>query len=155
MDLNISAYSVMKLVHVLLAIVAVGTNITYGIWMARAAKEPEHQGFTLKGIKVLDDKVANPAYFVILLLGIGMVLDADIGFETFWIAASIGLYVVLAVLAITQFTPVLRGQIALAEAGELGSPEFRQLSNKGRGLGITMGVIVVLIVVMMVLKPTI
>lgn len=155
MDLNITLYSVLKLAHVLLVIVAVGANITYGVWFARAAKEPEHQTFTLKGIQVLDDRIANPAYAVVLLLGIGMVLEADIGFETFWIAASIGLYVLVAVLAATQFTPLLRKQIARAEAGESGSSDFQAGARKGRALGISMGVIVVLIVTMMVLQPTI
>ena len=37
-----SLYSVLKFFHVLLAIVAVGFNASYGIWLARAAKEPEH-----------------------------------------------------------------------------------------------------------------
>jgi hypothetical protein len=35
-------YVVLKFVHVLLAIIAVGANITYGMWLGRAAREPAH-----------------------------------------------------------------------------------------------------------------
>lgn len=37
-----SAYQILKLVHVVLAIIAVGTNLTHGIWISRAAREPRH-----------------------------------------------------------------------------------------------------------------
>lgn len=45
-------YEFLKFLHVLLAIVAVGANATYGIWLARAAREPEHTGYALKGIQI-------------------------------------------------------------------------------------------------------
>jgi hypothetical protein len=35
-------YEVIKFFHILLAIVAVGFNATYGIWLARAAAHPVH-----------------------------------------------------------------------------------------------------------------
>ncbi len=40
-------YLIIKWLHVLLAIVAVGTNITYGVWLARAERSPEVLPFTL------------------------------------------------------------------------------------------------------------
>jgi hypothetical protein len=52
-----------KFVHVLLAIVAVGFNASYGIWLARAAKAPQAtQSHVLRTIKFIDDRFANPAY---------------------------------------------------------------------------------------------
>jgi hypothetical protein len=36
--LAIDAYEVLKFLHVLFAIVAVGFNASYGIWLARAAR---------------------------------------------------------------------------------------------------------------------
>ena len=42
--------------HILLAIVAVGFNLTYGILIRRAAAEPEHFGHVLRTVKVLDDR---------------------------------------------------------------------------------------------------
>src|SRR3989304_370722 len=59
-------YLLLKWLHVLAAIVAVGSNVTYGIWIARASRSPEALPFTLRGIKLIDDRVANPAYGLLL-----------------------------------------------------------------------------------------
>jgi uncharacterized membrane protein len=155
MDLNITLYSVLKLFHILLAIVAVGANATYGVWLALAGKEPQHESFALRGVALLDGKIANPAYVLLLFAGIGMVLEADLGFGTFWIAAALVLYAIVAVLGITQYTPLLRDQIALVQEGKTSTPEFQALSKRGFTLGMTMAIIVLVIVALMVLKPTI
>jgi hypothetical protein len=48
--------------HVFLAIVAVGFNISYSVWLAREARDPTEQClYVLRGIKILDDRFANPA----------------------------------------------------------------------------------------------
>lgn len=47
----VGLYPYIKFLHVLLAIVAVGFNASYGIWLARAAHEPAHLGHVLRGIK--------------------------------------------------------------------------------------------------------
>jgi uncharacterized membrane protein len=59
-----STYTWLKLAHILSAIVAVGTNLTYFLWLARAKRDPEHGQYVLRGIKALDAKLANPAYVV-------------------------------------------------------------------------------------------
>ena len=56
-----NAYLILKWVHMLMAIAALGTNLTYGVWLTRAARESQHLGFALRGIKILDDRIANPA----------------------------------------------------------------------------------------------
>jgi uncharacterized membrane protein len=149
-----SLYSVLKFFHVLLAIVAVGFNASYGIWLARAAKEPEHTAHVLRGIKVLDDRFANPAYALLLVFGIAMVLEAGIPWSTFWIAASLVIYVVLVLTAVLGYTPTLRRQVELAEAGRVDSAEYRELAKRGGILGGVLGVLVVVIVFFMVTKPT-
>jgi hypothetical protein len=40
----LSLYEIVKFIHVLLAIIAVGFNASYGVWLARAARNPEHEG---------------------------------------------------------------------------------------------------------------
>jgi hypothetical protein len=57
-------YLLLKWLHVLAAIVAIGANVTYGIWIARASRNPDVLPFTLRGIKLIDDRIANPAYGV-------------------------------------------------------------------------------------------
>ncbi|MFN2587537.1 MAG: DUF2269 family protein [Actinomycetota bacterium] len=143
----------MKFFHVLLAIVAVGFNASYGIWIARAAKEPEHELHVLKTIKVLDDRFANPAYALLLVLGIWMTLIGPWELTTFWIAAALGLYAVVAVVAIAVYSPALRRQIRLLEAGEGRSAELAALSRRAGAAGALLGVLVVAIVFLMVTKP--
>ncbi len=147
-------YSLLKFVHVVLAIVAVGFNASYGIWLARAAREPQHLGHVLRGIKTLDDRFANPAYMLLLVTGLLTAVAGNIPFETFWIAASIGLWVVLVAGGLAIYTPTLRRQIALVEAGQAETDEYRALARRGALAGVVLAVIVVVIVFLMVTKPT-
>lgn len=146
-------YPWLKLAHILLAVVAVGANITYGIWLARASREPQHEDWALKGVKILDDRVANPSYIGLGAVGVLMVLTGPWEFETFWIAVSIGLYLALAVVAFGFYSPTLSRQIRAYETDGPGSAAFVALGRRGRLLGILLAVIVVAIMVLMVLKP--
>jgi uncharacterized membrane protein len=83
-----------------------------------------------------------------------MVLEAGIPFSTFWIAASLVLYVVLVVLAVAGYSPALRQQVALVEAGRVDSDEYRQVAKRGGIIGGILAVIVVIVIFFMVTKPT-
>ena len=76
----------LKFVHVLLAITAVGSNITYVAWNARGAMEPQHLSFALRGITFLDQRVANPAYGLLLITGLALVVVGKWGLKG-WIVA--------------------------------------------------------------------
>lgn len=149
-----SGYEILKFLHILLVIVAVGFNASYGVWLARAAKAPKHQGHVLRGVKVLDDRFANPAYGLILVTGLAMVWVGNLDLRTFWIGASLVLYVVVMVLGLVGYTPTLRKQIGLFDESGPGSPEYRRLSTRGQVLGGVLAVLVIAIVFLMVTKPT-
>jgi uncharacterized membrane protein len=147
------AFLIVKYIHILAAILAVGLNISYVVWILRAQRDPSHTTFALKGIKFLDDRIANPAYGLLLLSGLLMVFLVPYPITTFWIDVALVLYVVLVVLAISQYTPTLRKQIKLAEAGDTTSAEFTGLAKRSQILGQALGVIVLVILAMMVFKP--
>ncbi len=147
------AFLIVKYIHILAAILAVGLNISYTVWILRAQRDSAHTTFALKGIKFLDDRIANPAYGLLLLSGLLMVFLVPYPITTFWIDVALVLYVVLVVLAISQYTPTLRKQIKLAEAGDTTSAEFTGLAKRSQILGQALGVIVLVILAMMVLKP--
>jgi uncharacterized membrane protein len=147
------AFLIVKYIHILAAIVAVGLNISYAVWIIRAQRDPAHMSFALKGIKFLDDRIANPAYGLLLLTGLLMVVLLPYPITTFWIDVALALYVVLVALAITQYTPTLRNQIKLAEAGDTTSAEFTRLAGRSQILGQVLAVIVLVILAMMVFKP--
>lgn len=147
-------YLFLKLVHIFAAITAVGANITYGVWNARAASEPAHVGFALKGIKFIDDRIANPAYGVLLLTGLLMVVVNHWPISSLWIILALVLFAVLIVIAAAAYSPLLKNQIRLVDAGDTSSPEFARLERRSRIVGPLIGLVVVLILVMMVFKPT-
>src|SRR5882672_4897232 len=147
---NVSLYLVLKYLHVLLAIVAVGFNMSYPIWLARARREPEHALYVLRGIKTLDDRFANPAYVLLLVLGLAMTFMAGIPLSTFWIASALVLYVVLVLVGLLVYSPTLKKQIVALEASGTSSPEYEGLSQRGTVVGIVLAVDVLIILFLMV-----
>jgi uncharacterized membrane protein len=146
-------YLLLKWLHVLAAITAVGANITYGIWIARASRRPEVLPFTLRGIKLIDDRVANPAYGLLLITGLLMVLTGNLNLTTPWLLIALILYVILLLVGLLGFTPTLRNQIRVLEAEGASSPAYQAVARLGTILGIVLVVLGVVIVFMMVVKP--
>ena len=147
-------YVTLKYLHVLLAIVAVGFNIAYGLIIGRAKKTGTAElAFALKTVKVMDDYVANPCYILLLVTGVGMVHVAGLPWKLLWIHMSMALLVVLAALGFGLYTPTLRKQIAALERGGPNDPEVVTLGKRGAMLGGVMGVIVLVIIGLMVYKP--
>ena len=146
-------YLALKYIHILAAIVAVGSNITYGVWGALARREPAHLGFTIKGIRFLDNRVANPAYGVLLLSGLSMLVVGHISIFSLWIVVALVLFIAIAVVGFAFFTPLVRDQIRLVDAGDTSSPEFTRLSRRSALIGPLLGLLVLVILAMMVFQP--
>jgi uncharacterized membrane protein len=150
-----SLFVIVKFLHVLLAIIAVGFNATYGVWLARVAREPVGtQSFVLKGIKRLDDWFANPAYVLLAVTGVTMVFVGELRFTTFWIAGGIVLWAIAIALGFFLYTPMLRNQIHALETAGPQSDEYKRHAANARFMGILLAVVVVVIVFLMVTKPT-
>ena len=146
-------YPYIKFLHVLLAIVAVGFNASYGIWLARAARQPAHLGHVLRGIKALDDRFANPAYVLLLVTGLANAFIGGIPLRTPWILGALVLWALLLVLGAGVYTPTLRRQIAALEWSGPENPAYRSLAARGQATGMVLAAIVVVIVFLMVVKP--
>jgi len=146
-------YLILKWIHVLLAITAVGANITYGVWLPLATREPQHLGFALRGVRVLDNRVANPAYALLLITGMALTGAGRIPISTPWVLTGLVLWVILVVIAAARYTPTLRRQIQALDAGGPTSPEYRRLAATGTRVGILLLIIAVAIVFVMVAKP--
>ncbi len=156
--------SIVLVLHVLGAILGLGTNLTYGL-IAAVGERAGGAGRTygLRLIQQLDGHLANPAYVAQLVTGLILVwlLELDL-FDTSWLLVALVLYAGVAVTGITVYGPVLRRQVALAErleaAGEGGDPalaaEYAAVARRSTILGIAVTLAVVLIVVLMVVKPS-
>ncbi|HZP97863.1 MAG TPA: DUF2269 family protein [Candidatus Limnocylindria bacterium] len=147
-------YTITKFVHVTLAIVAVGFNLSYGIWIARSASDPEHIGFVMRTIRWIDARLANPAYAVLLITGLFMAFDAGYPLTTFWIAAALVLYALAAFLGVALIAPNFRAQLRALETAGPASDAFRRAASRGRALGLLVSLDVIAIVLLMVAKPT-
>jgi uncharacterized membrane protein len=149
-------YLPLKLVHVLSAIVAVGTNVTYFVWLAamKGRSQPE-RSFALKTIKALDSRLANPAYGILPLTGVIMILVSD-GLEltTFWILFAIGLYILVGVIAGVFFAPSLRRQTELVATEAAASGAYDAAARRTRTTGLLTMLPVAGILYLMVMKPT-
>jgi len=143
----------LKLVHVLAAIVAVGSNVTYSFWLARAGRDRDRLVWTLNGIRRLDRLVANPAYVVLLITGVLMIASGWFTFQTSWIVAALVLYVAAVVVGIALYAPAIRRQLAEAER-DPSTAAYAAAARRSNLLGILTLVIVVAIVALMVLKPS-
>jgi uncharacterized membrane protein len=146
-------FLLIKWIHVLSAITAVGANVTYGIWMSRAAREPAVLPFVLHSIKLIDDRVANPLYALLLLTGLTMAFMLPIPLTTPWLLTALILYAITTLLGMAVFVPVFRRQIQLLETEGPASPGYQSMAVRARVLGIVVGIIVIVITFLMVVKP--
>jgi uncharacterized membrane protein len=146
-------FLLIKWIHVLSAITAVGANITYGIWIARAARETKALPFVLRNIKWIDDRIANPCYGLLLLTGLTMSFIVPIPLTTPWLLTALILYVIATLVGIVGFVPVFKRQVQLLDSEGVDSPNYQAVAKQARLLGIVTGIDVILIVFLMVVKP--
>ena len=81
-------------------------------------------------------------------------VTASVSFTTLWIDVALILFVALIVIAAVVYTPALREQVKLAEAGDTSSAAFMKLGARGQVAGQALGVIVLVILALMVFRPT-
>jgi uncharacterized membrane protein len=150
--MSVTWYNLLKFLHVLLAIIAVGSNITYGVWKTLGAREPAHAPFALKGIAFIDNRVANPAYGGLLITGLVLLAVGQVGFPG-WVIAALILFALLIVIAVGFYSRVVRQQIQVMDAEGAASAAYKRLDGQATTYGIVSLVIALLIVFMMVVKP--
>ncbi len=146
-------FPLLKTLHILFAITALGANITYRVMLARAARRPDTLMFTLTTIRFLDSRLANPAYALLLISGLAMVFTVPFPLTTPWILSALILYALVALLGSVVFAPVFHRQIQLAEREGPQSKSYQETARQGQVLGIAVTLIAVLIVILMVIKP--
>jgi uncharacterized membrane protein len=147
-----SAFLVLKVIHVVSAIVAVGANLTYAFWLRRAGLDRERLTWTIDSIRRLDRRIANPGYVLLLITGVLMVLSGAYSFEARWLQLAIVLYVAVALLGILAFAPAVRRQAGEA-ARDPTSPAYAAAARRSNLLGLLTTGVAVVIVVLMVAKP--
>jgi uncharacterized membrane protein len=146
-------FNIVKFFHILFVITAVGSNLTYGVWQARAGNDPEHESFALRGVKFLDDRVANPAYLLVLVTGLTMAWW-HWSYTTHWIAAAIVLFVIMLLFGLAIYSPALTRQIETLERDGPQSSAYRTAALQATIFGIAVMVPILAILFLMVVKPS-
>ena len=147
-------YQTLKWIHILSAIVALGANITYIIWLTQVSKSPDSLLFTLRTIKLLDDRIATPAYVLSLLTGLGMIFVSGWSLTTPWLLLSSVLYTLVVIIGLGGYSRTLNQQIALVESDGAFSVNYESLYRRGQVLGLIIITLVIIIVYLMVTKPS-
>lgn len=147
-----STYLVLRFVHVLLAFVAVGGNLTYAFWLRLGERQPEHLAYTIRGIRRIDRAVANPAYALLLVTGLLMVWSIDRPWDG-WLVAAVLIYLAAALVGYFVFGPVVRRELAALERGGVGDPEYLHYRGRARTLSVVTTAMVLAILLLMTTKP--
>ena len=146
-----SEYVMVKFAHVLIAIIALGTSAGLGIVLEFYGSHPVHGTFVLRAIARMVGLLVLPGYVLMLVTGLWMVSLAWT-WTTQWIQAALGLWGLGAVV-LGFFLVVLHKQIRLSETVGSASLSYRRTALLSRILGGAAGLVVILILYFMVLKP--
>lgn len=145
-------FLIVKWIHVLSAITALGANITYPLLLRTAGSDPQAKRFALRSISRLEI-VANIGYGILLLSGIAMIFIGPYKLSTPWLLTGIGLYTIVGFLAGGRYTPALRKQIQLADQPGPDNPEYLAAEERTQRLGMIILLLVVVIEFLMTVKP--
>lgn len=146
-------YIFLKYIHVLSAVIAFGANITYILWLNRVRKAPEAIVFTLRTVKIIDDRLATPAYILLFPSGLWLASLAGWRLTTPWILASLILYAALSIIGLGIYTPALRRQITIAESLGSNAPEYKLILYRSNAIGIFLNILGLMIIYLMIAKP--
>jgi uncharacterized membrane protein len=148
--------------HVLGAILAVGPTMTYAMWATLGEKAgPAQRAFAIRGINWVDSHLATPAFMAQAVTGIALILLLEISFiHTAWLLMGVGIYVVVMVIAVAVLVPIEKRHMDVADrsaadpANEALNREYLDITGQIRRIGSTIGVMTLIIVFFMVVKPT-
>lgn len=147
--------------HVMGAILAFGPTFAYSIMGAMAGREPQHANFSARQVAAIGNKLVYPlAIFqgvtgVLLIIASGRDLSSA---SERWLGISMVLYAITLTYALTVQRSALHHLIEMTSTppapGSPPNPEVPATVKKIQRGGMFMGLMVVIIVFLMVVKPT-
>ena len=109
--------------------------------------------FILRNIKWLDERIAFPAYGVILLTGLAMGFMARPLMGAPWYVSGMLLLALLLLIHLLVYRPAVLRMMHLLEREGLESPGYQAAAGREANIGIAMTATMVAIVFLMVVKP--
>jgi uncharacterized membrane protein len=154
---TITGYSVGAFIHILAVVLAFGPTFGYALFFSVAPQFPRATPALLAGVQKTDRYLVNPGMIVLLLAGIYLLNDGP--WETSDTFIGVGFLAILVLFGLQHgfFGPKVREAKAIAErdlkAGDSLSDEFMALSQRIGQVGTLAGVIVVITIFFMTVKP--
>lgn len=154
---TITGYSVGLFIHILAVVLAFGPTFAYGIIFSVMPKYPRSAPAFFEAIRKVDTYLVNPGMVVILLAGIYLLSDGPWDGSESWI--TVGFIAILALFGLQHafFRPQGRKAQELAERdlkdGDSFSAEFEEVSRRLGMVGPIAGLIVVVTIFFMTVKP--
>lgn len=147
----ISEYLILKFIHILIAIIALGTSAGLGIMLEFYGNHPTHGLFVLRAIRRLVLVIVIPGYLLMLVTGTWLASLAW-SFSLTWILIALFLWLLVAVLLSASVIAIGK-QIRLFESEGQATRSYQLASLLARITGGIGGLLVVAIVYLMVTKP--
>lgn len=158
----VSTYELSIFLHITAVVVGFGATFAEAIMFPVAMKlDPRHLPFVHKLQLAINQRMATPALVVVIATGMYQVEDAGFSFGDAWISATFAIVIVLGGLIGAYFVPADRRLGALAardvEAAGSGpvtlSEEYRKGARTEGAVGALTGVLIVIAIFLMVVKP--
>ena len=155
---TVTAYNVGLFIHILAVVLAFGPTFAYGFFIGFAdAKAPAAVPAVNRAVLLTNLFLVTPAMIVALAAGIYLLAKGDISSSESWVTVGFVAIIVLFGLVHAFFNPRTRKAIELSErdlaaGGEL-SAEYRAVSAQMARVGQLAGLIVVVAIFFMVVKP--
>jgi uncharacterized membrane protein len=145
-------YVFVKFVHILVAIIAVGSSAGSSFWLRLAQRSPANLSFALRTTRFLEDFITLPGLFILLFTGLWMA-STRWSRTLFWIRTGLTLVllVILLVFLIVRF--ILSPLIKSVEGEGTQSPRAQRLELLFELFGGGGGLLLIVVVWLMVAKP--
>jgi hypothetical protein len=148
-------YAIFRVVHVALAVFWVGGGITLTVLGLRAERsdDPQEIGRLAGQSAWIGERCFAPAGLLVLLMGIGMIVNGDIGWNHFWVIAGLVGYATTFVTGIAVLSPLAKTIKELSESDGLHHPSTQAAIKRILLIARVDTTVLVLVVADMVLKP--
>ncbi len=148
-----TAYLAVKFLHVLVAILAVGSSAASSLWLRVAEHSPQHYPFVLRTVKLLDERLTRPGLIVLLITGVWMAATRW-SLSLVWVRIAIGLVLLVLALLYGVVGPLIQRMIPIAERDGLASPRWKRVELIFELVGGSAGILIIVVVWLMVTKPS-
>ena len=158
----IDFYSVVLFLHIVAAVVGFGPTFGYAFFQGFAERNhPRSIPNVMRAIHAVDRYLVVPGLLVVLAAGVYLVLEGPWDWSDGFVNVGMAIVIILLVLALTWFPWIERKLVELAERdiaasgdGEVElSDEYWAASKRSALVGSLAGVLVIVAVFFMVVKP--